>query len=1387
MPVNQTIVEIFELQASHTPQAIAVVYKNRQLTYAELNHRANQLAHFLRKSGVGPETLVGVFMTRSLEMVVSLYGILKAGGAYVPLDPEYPTERVAFMLEDTKVPVVLTQPHLIENLSTIQNFTATRMDADFQIAEVFCLDAGWTTIAQESTINIEDGATTENLAYVIYTSGSTGRPKGVMNEHGGICNRLLWMQDAYALTAEDRILQKTPFSFDVSVWEFFWPLMFGARLVVAEPGGHKDNQYLVELITAQAITTIHFVPSMLSAFLHDKNVAICDSLKRVICSGEALPFNLQERFFALLKAELHNLYGPTEAAVDVTYWACQRESEYSMVPIGRPVANTQIYLLDHQLQPVPIGEPGELHIGGIQVARGYLNRPGLTAAKFIPDPFSTAPAARLYKTGDLARYLDDGNILYLGRLDHQVKIRGNRIELGEIEAALSRHPNIRDVAVVAREDRPGDMRLVAYFIPKQQEGPIKKPLPPEGYEALLANRPQHKLPNGMIVAHINRGETDYMFKEIFEAQTYLRNGIVLKDDVCVFDVGANIGIFSLFIDQVCSNAHIYAFEPIPPISEVLALNLSLYGVNAKIFDCGLGSKMGQDDFTYYPGISILSGRFASAMDERKTLTSFLRNQQSEKDEFRLSDEQIDELIDKRLDSQIYTRQIKTLSDVIGENAVEKIDLLKIDVEKSELDVLYGIDDNDWTKIDQIAMEVHDVDRRLKQIQTLLESHAYEVVVRQDKDLKNTDLYNLHAIRTSRNQLPLEIGKRIEDGQPVTSRQNPAQLTSELRRFLRDILPDYMLPSTFMMLETLPLTHSGKVDRKALPAPSAARQTISDYVAPRNPTEQKLADIWAQVIGINSVGINDDFFELGGDSILGILITSKANQIGISFTPDQLFRYPTLAQLADIAGAAPIVEAEQGLVSGPLPLTPIQQWFFEQNLPEPHHWNQALMLQVQQTIDPSKLERALQHLLMHHDALRLRFERSNSEWQPVINAKNDAVSILRCDLSTLKGADQAAAIQSTATELQASLGLSEGPLMRVALFETGPQAPRYLLMVIHHLAIDSVSWRILLEHLELLSQQLTNHEALQLPLKTTSYKQWAEQLTSYAQSADLQKELPFWLNIQKEKITPLPVDYPQGIGNNTEASADTVWTSLSVEKTQILLKEVPKAYQTQINDVLLTALVQALAQWTGTSAQLIDVEGHGREAIVGDVDLLRTIGWFTAIFPVLLRADMTENPGDRLKSIKEQLRRIPNRGIGYGLLRYANRQAAVVNKMQTLPQADLRFNYLGQFDQILSPRSPFKLINDACGPTRSLRGKRRHRLDIEGVIIEGQLQFGWNYSRNIHRQTTIAKMAQSFMDALEELIRHCQSPTAGGFTPSDFPEANLSQEELDDLMTEISEL
>ncbi|HEY0406879.1 MAG TPA: amino acid adenylation domain-containing protein, partial [Pyrinomonadaceae bacterium] len=448
--------ELFERQAERAPSAVAVVFEQEQLTYAELNTRANQLARYLRRLGVGPESFVGVLMERSVEMVVALLGVLKAGAAYVPLDPSYPQERLRFMLDDAGASVLLTQERAASLLSEYQG-------------RIVLVDAERETFEGESAAALQGVAMATNLAYVIYTSGSTGRPKGVMISHRAICNHMLWMNEQWPLDEMDAVLQKTPISFDASVWEFYAPLMAGARLVMARPEGQRDSAYLVEAMKRYGVTVVQLVPLQLQMLLDEPELSNCHSLRRVFCGGEALTTDLCERFNARLDAELYNIYGPAEASIDATAWRCEPGAERrATMPIGRPISNTQIYLLDQNLQPVPVGVAGEIFIGGCGLARGYVNRSDTTAEKFLPDPLGTEPGARLYKTGDLARYLHGGAIEFIGRLDYQLKLRGFRIELGEIEALLRQHASVRDAAVLVREETAGDARLVAYVVPAEE-------------------------------------------------------------------------------------------------------------------------------------------------------------------------------------------------------------------------------------------------------------------------------------------------------------------------------------------------------------------------------------------------------------------------------------------------------------------------------------------------------------------------------------------------------------------------------------------------------------------------------------------------------------------------------------------------------------------------------------------------------------------------------------------------------------------------------------------------------------------------------------------------------------------------------------------------------
>ncbi|WP_435183600.1 amino acid adenylation domain-containing protein [Cylindrospermopsis raciborskii G7] len=484
---NKCLHQLFELQVEKTPNNVAVVFKNQSLTYFQLNQRANQLAHYLQSRGVRPDVLVGICMERSLEMVIGLLGILKAGGAYVPMDSNYPRERLDFMLVDAGISLLLTQENQVTTLDILPPH------------QIICLDKEWQVIAQEDTHNPSTNLVVENLAYLIYTSGSTGQPKGVMISHSAICNHMLWMQKTFSFGEREKVLQKTPFSFDASVWEFYAPLLTGGQLIIAEKDGHKDVSYLLKLLCEQQVTVLQMVPSLLQMFLEYGEIENCHSLTHIFCGGEALPVAMVENLLSKLNVNFHNLYGPTEACIDATFLSFTKENNHyikqNMLPIGRPIANTQTYVLDAHLQPVPIGVPGELYIGGMGLARGYCQLPQLTRDKFIAHPFSDNPDSRLYKTGDLVRYLPDGNIEFIGRIDHQVKIRGFRIELGEIEAVLTQHPNVLNAVVVISGDSSATNSLIAYCLSTEKQFTSSGVL----RDFLKEKLPDYMIPNSFIV------------------------------------------------------------------------------------------------------------------------------------------------------------------------------------------------------------------------------------------------------------------------------------------------------------------------------------------------------------------------------------------------------------------------------------------------------------------------------------------------------------------------------------------------------------------------------------------------------------------------------------------------------------------------------------------------------------------------------------------------------------------------------------------------------------------------------------------------------------------------------------------------------------------------
>ena len=555
---------------------------------------------------------------------------------------------------------------------------------------------------------------------------------------------------------------------------------------------------------------------------------------------------------------------------------------------------------------------------------------------------------------------------------------------------------------------------------------------------------------------------------------------------------------------------------------------------------------------------------------------------------------------------------------------------------------------------------------------------------------------------------------------------------------------------------------------------------SAYESPQTPAEITLAGIWADVLRIERVGIHDNFFELGGDSILSIQIIARANQAGLKLTPRQIFLQQTIAELARVAGTGAAMHAQQTQLTGSVPLTPIQHWFFETNTSQPDHFNQARLLMLRNPVDPEIIEVVLKSLIAHHDALRLRFMQTDTGWQQSYAAPDDSAVLEIFDLAAIPPDQRGGAITRECARLQASLNLQEGPLLRAAYFNMGSTQAARLFLVVHHLAVDGVSWRILLSDLTEGLQQLISGECLTLAPKTTSLQYWATRLQEYADTEPLRQQLDYWISDARRWVRPVPTDH--AIGANTRSSQQTVRVSLSEAQTSALLQDVPAVYHTQINDILLTALGETICSWTGERKVLVDLEGHGREPLFEEVDLSRTSGWFTSLFPVLLDLGGNADPGSRLKAIKEQLRAIPERGLGYGLLRYLCAQPDVHDALKEMPRAQVSFNYHGNLDQVIEDSGLFGTAEEHVGDVASRSGLRSHSLDVLSRISGGRLHVGWHFSTNEYERSTVERLASSYIEHLEQLIEHCQSAEAGGFTPSDFPDANVSQEAIDQLPT-----
>ncbi|HEU0299143.1 MAG TPA: amino acid adenylation domain-containing protein [Longimicrobium sp.] len=1058
--VEGTLVDRFEAHAARAPQAVAVEYHDGRWTYGELDARANRVARRLVALGVRPGDHVGLALAASAGMVAALLGVLKAGAAVVPLDPEYPAERLRFMVRDAGIRVLV-----------VENGGPDGLAAEVAATLDLVRDAG--TIAAEDGAPLPPRAYPESVAYLVFTSGTTGLPKASLVPHRSLV-RTAVDAEYMPVAPGDRVAQGNGLSFDLAILETWGALANGAALVGIDRDLLLDSAACARALRERGITHLCITTQLLNRHLRE----VPDVFARqryVLFGGETADAGaLRTCLEGGPPAHLVNIYAPSENVIlGTTHDVREVAPEAGTVPLGGPIEDTRCYVLDARGMLCGTGVPGELSMGGGRVAYGYLGRPALTAERFLPDPFSPVPGARVYRTGDRARWNGRGELEFLGRLDKQVKIRGFRIEPGEVEAALHAHPAVRECVVVAREDVPGDRRLAAY---------------------------------------------------------------------------------------------------------------------------------------------------------------------------------------------------------------------------------------------------------------------------------------------------------------VAGREGAAPDAAELRAFLKERLPDYMVPAAFVALDALPLTPNGKVDHRALPAPDGGGAPRQAHEAPRTRTEEVLAELWAKVLRVERVGIHDNFFGLGGDSILAIQIIARAAEEGIRILPRQMFVHQTVAELAAVASVAAPAEAEQGPVTGEVPLTPVQRWFLEQDQPEPHHWNMGNLLQPRAPLDVEILQRAASALLDHHDALRTRFTRTVEGWTQHVGEPGEAAAVERIDLSGMEGEARDAAFAEHALRLQGSLDLARGPVIRFALFEMDHGGQR-LAILAHHLVVDAVSWGVLVADLERAYGQILRGEPIRLPAKTTSYQRWAERLAEHARAEALREEAGFWL--AQGDAPPLPVDFAGGA--NTDGEAEFVGVALDAEETRALLHDVPPIYGTQVNDVLLAGLGRALARWTGEETLWVTLEGHGREELFADVELSRTAGLFTSIYPVRLR--VPADPGAALRGVKEQLRAFPQKGIGYGILRYLGDEETRA-ALAGLRQPELVFNYLGQMDGAAGEERLLEHADGDLGPMHSPRARRQHLLAVDASVFDGRLYVTWTYGTRVHARETVERLAAAYLDALRELVAHCRDPRAGGYTPSDFALAGLDQDGLDALLAQI---
>ena len=1406
---SDTLHGMFETQARLAPEAIALEDGDRVLSYGALNAEANRLARRLRSLGAGADTIVAVCMERSFDMVTALLAVWKAGAAYLPLDPGTPEERLDYMLADAAPVAAIADDHLAPRLQHMS-------------AQALCVPARERELlAGLAADDLESPTTGGNLAYVIYTSGSTGKPKGALTTHSNAVNLALsHIHDIYrphaARVGKARLRTSfnAPYYFDASISELVL-LLDGHTLVIVPEDTRRSPRELLDLIATYRLDGLDSSPAQLRALIDEGGGAGLPSI--VMFGGEAVDEDLWRRLNSISGTRFFNAYGPTECTVDVALYELEqgRGQGGARPLIGKPQANSRFYLLDKLLRPVPLGAAGEIFIGGAGLARGYLNRPDLSAEKFLPDPFSSEPGARMYRSGDLARQHGDGNVEYLGRADGQIKLRGYRIELGEIEAALRACPEVRE-AVASVQTVGGNTALAAYVVPEAD------PHPPLFEAGQTAN-----------ARELSIGGLDAAWE------------VVADDRATVLAVPASVPVLH---DAAARQYRVYPLAAMPyaksdfdalhvdawpryfdgaavlkrlwsrmyerfPHSQMLiqeslaatvgvgnAVPLTWDGSRENLprgWDGALEQALAEEGRGVAPDtLVVLAGIIDPRYRERKAARLIVDAFKALAHSLGLQRVLIAlRPVAKSAHQAMPIAEYSRLADTSGRLFDGWLRLhcdaggTVVGWEERSQSVEGNLDDwEQWSGRRFVESGAQFLPDTLAPVMVNIESGRahyddpciwVEHPLQQQEPVGHIDMESVASlVRRACSSMPARVvvidkpdaaqadRLRASDAATVLAALQPYARklpgAGDIRNRLSRVLPAHMVPPHVIFLDRLPSTPSGKIDRQALPAPDPAAVIDETYVAPETEAERILCSVWAAVLGLPRVGTDDNFFAIGGDSILSIRVVAQARQRGLHFSTKDMFRLQNVRELARHArfGGTGVQEEK---VTGESPLLPVQADFFKEG-EELHHFNQSLLLEAPLGLDAAMIERIAAALLKRHDALRLVFARADEKWAARHRELDAALVAESVTIESLVGLDESkylAALASRGESFQSSFNLERGPLFRIVWFDAEPGRSR-LLLIAHHLVVDGVSWRILLKDMEQAYLQAAAGQDIALERKSSSYQRWARFLESRGRSRELAHEARYWLAQDAKPVDKLPAGLHAP--DDSFASSAKVSLGLDEEQTAALLGRCHHAYRTQINDLLLAGLLLGLAQWRSMHSVRIDLEGHGRESPSEEIDLSDTVGWFTSIFPVVLALppEGIADIGAVIRTVRETLRAVPAKGIGYGLLRQL---ALGLPAPGSDKSSAIVFNYLGQAGT--AGQSAFAVAGEFAGNRIGRGMARSHALGFNGAIYGNRLAFELDYNGARFTETEMRDLAQAVQAGWQRVIAHCVAVAPAARMATDF--------------------